>query len=141
MFISWGTCYESLRSRGISFKNCFNEILSLILCTLICIWKETTTKGMTESIHCNFFRPLIFNLWKTFSKKEQKSRDNSAKRSKIMDSLAWTSSSRVDEENLSSSPDTSTSSKAYRFQKIVPIDAGVSTSLWPQLVSPPSLGC
>lgn len=127
VFISWGTCYESLRSRGISFKICFNEILSLYH---ICIWKETTTR-------CNFCRLLISNLWKTFSKKELKNRDNSAKRSKLMDSLAWTSSSRVDEENLSSSPDTSTSSKAYGFQKIVPIDAGVSSSLWLQLVSPP----
>lgn len=64
------------------------------------------------------------------SKKEQKSRDNSAKRSKLMDSLALTSSSRVDEENLSSSPDTSMSSKAYRFQKIVPIDAGIDDDYW-----------
>ncbi|KAI3464851.1 hypothetical protein Pfo_021514 [Paulownia fortunei] len=63
------------------------------------------------------------------SKNEQKSKDISVKRAKLLDPLAWTSSSRVDDADLSSSPDdTSTSSKTYGVQKIVPLDVGVSSS-------------
>ncbi|XP_057794810.1 transcription factor E2FC-like [Salvia miltiorrhiza] len=64
------------------------------------------------------------------SKKEQKSRDGSAKRAKLLDCLARTSSSRVDEADWSSSPDTSTSSKASGFQKIVPFDVGIDDDYW-----------
>ncbi|KAL1533316.1 transcription factor E2FC-like isoform X2 [Salvia divinorum] len=64
------------------------------------------------------------------SKKEQKSRDALVKRAKLLDSMARTSSSRVDEADLSSSPDTSTSSKASGFQKIVPFDVGIDDDYW-----------
>ncbi|XP_047963077.1 transcription factor E2FC-like isoform X2 [Salvia hispanica] len=64
------------------------------------------------------------------SKKEQKSRDASVKRAKLLDSMARTSSSRVDEADLSSSPDTSTTSKASGFQKIVPFDVGSDDDYW-----------
>lgn len=66
---------------------------------------------------------------KIFSRKEEKSKDVSVKRAKLLDPLTWTSSSRGDDADLSSSPDdTSTSSNASGLQKIVPLDVGVSSS-------------
>ncbi|KAG6390664.1 hypothetical protein SASPL_148402 [Salvia splendens] len=72
-------------------------------------------------------RPIDVYL---LSKKEQKSRDASVKRVKLLDSMAGTSSSRVDEADLTSSPDTSTTSKASGFQKLVPFDVGSDDDYW-----------
>ncbi|KAH6796323.1 hypothetical protein C2S51_037309 [Perilla frutescens var. frutescens] len=52
------------------------------------------------------------------SKKDQKSRDASVKRAKLLDSSARTSSSRVDE------------AEASGFQKIVPFDVGIDDDYW-----------
>ncbi|KAL0314593.1 UNVERIFIED_CONTAM: Transcription factor E2FC [Sesamum angustifolium] len=65
------------------------------------------------------------------SKDVRKSKDLSVKRTKLSDPLTWTSSRRVDEADLSSSPsDTPTSSKASGFQKIVPLDGGIDDDYW-----------
>ncbi|KAL0325856.1 UNVERIFIED_CONTAM: Transcription factor E2FC [Sesamum radiatum] len=65
------------------------------------------------------------------SKDVRKSKDLSVKRAKLSDPLTWTSSRRVDEADLSSSPsDTPTSSKASGFQKIVPLDGGIDDDYW-----------
>ncbi|KAK6161849.1 hypothetical protein DH2020_001690 [Rehmannia glutinosa] len=64
-------------------------------------------------------------------KNEKKSKDISIKRAKLMDPLAWTGSSRIDDADLCSSPcDTSTSSKIYGVQKIVPLDGGIDDDYW-----------
>ncbi|XP_011083529.1 transcription factor E2FC [Sesamum indicum] len=65
------------------------------------------------------------------SKDLRKSKDPSVKRAKLSDPLTWTSSRRVDEGDLSSSPsDTPTSSKTSGFQKIVPLDGGIDDDYW-----------
>ncbi|KAK4429366.1 Transcription factor E2FC [Sesamum alatum] len=65
------------------------------------------------------------------SKDVRKSKDLSVKRAKLSDPSTWTSSRRVDNEDLSSSPcDTPTSSKASGFQKIVPLDGGIDDDYW-----------
>ncbi|KAL8059160.1 hypothetical protein ABFX02_03G068200 [Erythranthe guttata] len=64
------------------------------------------------------------------SKNEKKNKEISVKRAKLMDPFTWTNSSRVDDAELSLSPDTSTSSKGCGFQKIVPIDSGIDDDYW-----------
>ncbi|KAL3640970.1 hypothetical protein CASFOL_015938 [Castilleja foliolosa] len=64
------------------------------------------------------------------SKNEKKSKDISVKRTKLLDPLAWASNSRSDDPDLSSSPDTLTSSQLYRSQKIVPLYDGIDDDYW-----------
>ncbi|PIN15342.1 hypothetical protein CDL12_12017 [Handroanthus impetiginosus] len=64
------------------------------------------------------------------SKNDQKSKDVSFKRTKLLDPLTWPSIRRFDDANLSSSPDTPTSSKASGVQKIVPLDVGIDDDYW-----------
>lgn len=79
-----------------------------------------------EPFHHNSVDEFAIQFPEIFSKKEQKSREVSVKRAKISDSMVRTSNSIVGEADLCSSPDSSSSSKASGFQKIVPVDGGVS---------------
>ncbi|GFP95276.1 transcription factor e2fc [Phtheirospermum japonicum] len=93
--------------------------------------KELDDEGSHLKAEVEHLSAEEFSLDDRISKNEKKSKDISVKRTKLLDPLAWASSSRADDPDLSSSPeDTLSSSKLYGSQKIVPLYDGIDDDYW-----------